>query len=219
MALLTNIDIVNAACAVIGAEPIGDFDEDTFGGQAASLIYEKIVDFNLSLTQFSFAREIRQLSKIDGATPLTGWTVVYDIPGSTIGAPLWLTDDTTDPDRRFTRYILTGGRVHSDADPLFAMVRFRPDPRHWSATFRAATISAIAAEVAMALASDRQTHDTFMQKAYGTPSEQPRGGQMRAALTEDGIANPPRKPGWDNNPLTRAWRGGGGTFNSRGEQW
>jgi hypothetical protein len=217
MSLLTPVAIINAACAVIGEDPIEDLDEDTFGGQAASLVYEKIVDFNLSLTQFSFAREIRQLSKVTGATPLTGWTYVYEIPGSRIGAPLWLTDDVTDPDRRFARYTLTADQIHSDADPLFAMVRFRPDPNRWSATFRAATISAIAAELAMVVASDRTTHDTFMAKAYGTPSEQLRGGQMRAALTEDGLANPPRKAGWDNNPLTRAWRSGGGTFNSRGD--
>lgn len=208
MALLNPLDIVNAACARIGAEPLQDLAEETIGGQAASLIYEATVDFNLGLTPFSFSREMRQLSRVTDATPMTGWLYVFDVPGEHFGPPLWLTDDITDPDRRYDRYTLTAGQVHSDADPLYASVRFRPDPMRWSTTFRDATIAAVASKLALALASDRATYSELQAEAYGPPSADFRGGKMRAAINEDALATPPRKAAWTNNPFERARRGG-----------
>lgn len=208
MALLTPIDIINTACARIGEEPVQSLTEDLGGGQSASLIYDETVDFNLGLqpSGFAFAREVRQLSRLTDATPLTGYDYVYDIPQPYTGLPVYLSDDVTDPGRRFDRFILTNGQVHSDADPLFAMVKFRPDPHRWTGTFRTATITAIAAKLAYALASNRGAYSDFMTEAYGTPTENFRGGQMRAALSEDGFANPPRRIQTQYNPLDQAWR-------------
>lgn len=208
MALLTPIDIINTACARIGEEPVQSLTEDLGGGQSASLIYDETVDFNLGLqpSGFAFAREVRQLSRLTDAAPLTGFSYVYDIPQPYTGLPVYLSDDVTDPTRRFDRFILTNGQVHSDAAPLFAMVKFRPDPHRWTGTFRTATITAIAAKLAYALASNRGAYSDFMTEAYGTPTENFRGGQMRAALSEDGFANPPRRIQTQFNPLDMAWR-------------
>jgi hypothetical protein len=208
MALETNMDIINAAFARIGEDPIEGLEDDEEGSLAPSLIYEETVEFNLGLlpSGFTFGREIRQLSRIDGAAPLTGYAYVFDVPGQTIGLPVFLTDDPTDPNVRFTRFILTNSQVHSDADPLFAMCKFRPDPHLWTATFKTATITAIAARLAFAIASDRNTKEELLREAYGSPVENYRGGMMRTALAEDGFSNPPRKAKVFNNPLENAWR-------------
>lgn len=208
MSLLTVIDIVNTACARIGEEPVQSLTDDLGGGQSAALIYEETVDFNLGLqpSGFAFAREVRQLSKLTDAVPLTGYQFVYDIPGPYTGLPVFLSDDATDPDCRFDRYILTNGQVHSDADPLFAMVKFRPEPYRWTGTFKTVTITALAGKLAMAIASNRNVYADFMSEAYGSAADTFRGGQMRAALSEDGFANPPRRVQMSRNPLERAWR-------------
>ena len=208
MALLTALDICNSACARIGEEPIESLEDDLGGGQSASLIYEDVVDFNLGLqpSGFAFAREVRQLSRLDVAAPLTGYKYVFDIPRPYTGLPVFLTDDPTCPDQVFTKFILTNEQVHASVDPLFAMVKFRPDPHRWTATFRMATITAIGGHLAYAIASDRNTKADFLQEAYGVPSDNFRGGQMRAALAEDGFANPPRRQAVFRNPLERAWR-------------
>lgn len=208
MALLTVLDIVNAACAKIGEEPVQSLTDDLGGGQSASLLYEAIVDFNLGLqpSGFHFAREVRQLSRLAGVTAYTGYDYVFEVPGAHTGPPVFLTDDPSDPDRRYDRFLLTAGQVHASDDPLYAMVNFRPDPHRWTGTFRMATISALAGELAMAIASDRNTMQVWQQSAYGSPSENFRGGQMRSALNEDGFANPPRRSNTSNNPLERSWR-------------
>ena len=208
MPLTTVQDIVNSACAMFGEEPPESLTDDLGGGQSASLLYEATVDFNLGLQPagFQFAREVRQLSRLADVTAFTGFDYVFEVPGPTIGPPVFLTDDPSDPDRRFDRFLLTSGRVHASADPLYAMVRFRPDPNRWTGTFRMATITALAGKLSMAIASDRNSMETFNQQAYGSSVENFRGGQMRAALSEDGFANPPRPASMDRNPLTRAWR-------------
>jgi hypothetical protein len=208
MALTTFADIINAACARIGEEPVQDFDDDLGGGQSALLIYEETVDFNLGLqpSGFYFAREVRQLSKIANATPFTGFEHVFDVPQPSLGPPVYLTDDPSDPKRRYVDFLLTNGQVHAADNPLYAMIKFRPDPHRWSPVFKSATITAIAGHLAFAIASDRNQRAELLQLAYGTSSESFRGGMMRAALSEDGFANPAREINVSANPLENAWR-------------
>ncbi|MGI2031944.1 hypothetical protein ACRQ1B_06080 [Rhizobium panacihumi] len=209
MALLTVLDIVNTACAMIGEEPVQSLTDDLGGGQSASVLLEAVIDFNLGLqpSGFHFAREVRQLSHLTDAVAYTGFEFVFEVPGEKIGPPVFFTDDPSDPDRRYTRFLLTSGRVHADDNPLYAMVNFRPDPHLWTATFKMATITALSGYLAFAIASDRNTQAQQLQAAYGTPSENFRGGQMRAALSEDGFANPPRRVSVARNPLEASWRG------------
>uniref|UniRef100_UPI003BA8DCF7 hypothetical protein n=1 Tax=Stappia sp. TaxID=1870903 RepID=UPI003BA8DCF7 len=207
MSLDQPLDIVNAACSLIGHEPLQDLAEETLGGQSAALLYDKVVDFNLALEPFDFAHDLRQLSAVAGPAPASGYATVWDIPGARLGPPRWFTDDPSDPDRRFSRFVMMRGQVHATADVLWAYVPFRPEPWEWSALFRAATVTALAGDLALAIASDTNLSNRLKTDAYGVPSENYRGGQMRAAITANSQAAPPRKADWRNNPFERAWRG------------
>jgi hypothetical protein len=202
--LLTDLDIINAACAAYGDEPLQSLGEETSGGQAALLIYEDVVEFNLGIYLFSFAREIRQLSIVDGASPLSGYDHVFDLPAERLGAPIYVTDDVTDPDRRFDRFVLIGSTVHANANPLFAQIRIRPQVRDWSPAFKSATIAAVASKLAMARADAGTEAERLHVEAYGTPSEGYRGGKLGAAISADSFSTPPRRTAWGNNPLERA---------------
>lgn len=206
MPLLADLDIVNAACAVIGADPMQSLTEDTGGGPGAELIYQEVVEFNFGIYPFSFAREVRALSIDDNAHPLTGYSRVFDLPPQRIGPPLYVTDDASNPDRRFSAYKLSGDQVHTDAEALAAEIKFRPPPHRWSATFRGATITAVAARLAYSLAADRGMAEELHREAYGPPVENYRGGMMRAAINEDSQATPPRAMATWRNPLERARR-------------
>jgi hypothetical protein len=206
MPLLLPLDIVNAACARIGEDALQSLEDETIAGQAVSLIYEELVGFNIAVYPFSFARKIQPLSRIADAVPLSGWLYVFDLPAERIGPPIYVTDDITDPGRRFSRYSLVESQVHADCEPLHAQIKFLPSPNLWSATFRTVTITALASRLSFALASDRATMETLRNEAYGTPQDNFRGGQMRAAINEDSFSVPPRRQDRDNNPLTKAWR-------------
>lgn len=209
MSLPSEADIINTACALIGEDPVENLLDDGGNGQKASLLYNMVVKFNLGLqpSGFSFAREVRQLSLLADVTPLSGYQFAFAIPGPYNGLPIYLSDDPTDPSRRFTAYILANRQVHSSCDPLFAMVKFQPTPDRWTDTFAAATVHGLAAKLAWSISSDRNSHDRLNELAYGTAMDGHRGGMMRAAINEDGFANPPRPASFDNNPLTNSWRG------------
>lgn len=207
MALLQDLDIVNAACAMIGEEPLQSLDDETDAGQATSLIYQTILEFNLGLYLFSFSKQVRQLSKNDAGQPLAGYTIVYDMPAERIGDPIYVTDDPTNPYRRFTRYAIVNTQIHADQDPLYAMIRFRPSPHTWTATFKAATIKSVASQLAIPMTHDRALAESLSREAYGTPQEAFLGGMMRAAIRADSFSTPPRSQNRSNNPLENAWRG------------
>ena len=207
MALLTHLDIVNAACARIGADAPQDWTTDTGDTGPISLIYEETVDFNLGVYLFSFARQLFQLSVDDTlVNPASGYRHVFDLPPERQGQPLYITDNVRNPDARFSRYVLIDGRVHADANPLWAMCRYRPDPHAWDPAFKAATITALASRFALSLASDRSTSEQLAVQAWGTPSENFRGGELGAAIRADAFSTPPRLADFENNPLSNARR-------------
>lgn len=203
MALTTDLDIVNSACALFGEDAPQSFDDDLGNGQSAGLLYQSVIEFNLGIYLFSWSRQLFPLSVDDTASKFAGFSHVFDLPPERIEQPIYITDDVTDPDRRFDRYVLIGDQVHADANPVFAMCRYRPPVIRWSPTFRMATITSLAAALCLAMAHDRALSEKFQLEAYGPPSQQYRGGQMAAAIAADAYATPPRKANWGNNPLAR----------------
>lgn len=206
MSLLSHLDIVNAACAEIGEEPLQSLDEEIDAGQSASLLYDATLEFNIDVGKFAFAKQLRQLSIDALSVPLSGFSKVYDLPAERIGDPIYVTDDIASPDRRFSRYAIVGPKLQADAGPLFAMILFKPEPYSWSGAFKSVMITSLAAKFAISLAHDRALSEDMRSRAYGPPSENFRGGLMRAALSAAAFTAPPRNQNRDDNPLSRAWR-------------
>lgn len=205
MPLLAALDIVNAACANIGETPMQALDQEDDAGQSAQLLYDEVLEFNLDIYKFSFAKELRQLSEVSGEDAFAGYARVYALPADAIGGPLYVTDRPTDPDHRFYRYQLTSGRLHADESPLHACILFAAPPARWSGAFKSVMIVSLAAKLAVSLTHDRALAEERLREAYGTPSDNFRGGKMQVAINADSFTNPPRPQMRDDNPLTRAW--------------
>ena len=204
MAITEPLDIVNAACALYGDFPLQDLETDTIEGQPASLLYQSVVEFNLGLYPFSFGKQMFALSRDDLETSLVGYSYVYLLPPERLEAPIFITDDVTSPARRFSDFLISGRHVHSNAIALAAMCKHRPAPWQWSATFRHMTVTALAAELALSRAHDKDLRARLHRDAYGTPTENYRGGLMRAAINADSFGNPHRTQDKFNNPLENA---------------
>lgn len=206
MSLLNELAIVNAACARVGEAPLQGLDQEVDAGQSAALLYDAVLELNLDIYKFSFAKQIRQLSRDALGVALAGYTNVFHMPAERVGNPLYVTDAPTDPDRRFSRYAIVGTQIHADPDPLYAMILYRAPPQNWTGTFKMLQITALAAKFAISLCHDRALADDLQREAYGTPSDDMRGGLMRTAINADSFTSPPRPAARDDNPLTAAWR-------------
>lgn len=207
---IDELAIVNRACARIGVEPLESLDEETFGGQAASLVFDSVLDFLLGLYPWTFARTMVQLDYLSSETAWGGYVYVHQLPGARLGPPNYLTAHPTIEDSRLTRFSLQGEKVHSNSNPLYAEIKIRPEPEKWPGTFREAATLLLAAEIAVPAADAESLADKLRIVAYGTPSQNFRGGATGAAIAEDARATPGKRLGAnDGGPLVRAWQGTG----------
>jgi len=206
MAITSDVDIVNAACALLGVDPLQSLTEELPGGQAAQALYGPIVDLCLGLTPWSFARRTRQCGRVAGVTSALGFSHVHQLPADRVGPPERLLCDPSRPNSVVWAYDYDEeGRVHTDCEILYAQYTARVMPGMWHPVFRTAVIHAVAAGFCELLTGNSAMAADLQAKAFGTASESYRGGLMRAALSADARATPARQLPASSNPLLVAW--------------
>lgn len=189
--MFSALDVIADACAVIGEEPPAALTGDVQNGDECSRVYRNVVGFMLGTYPFSFGVRPFLLAEVEAAP--VGFAHAYQMPAERLGPPVRLTDRIDDADAAAPFHTISGSEIWCDAAPLWAFFKVVPDPSSWSATFRQTAITAIAAELALSLASDRNTYAVLREAAYGPPSALFRGGYMASAIAEDARATPPRK--------------------------
>lgn len=204
MAEITPLVIANRACAMFGQEPLQSLDEETLGGQRVALIYDSLVDFCLDLTPWTFQRETVALNRLANVTPPTGHSYAFVVPkGYTIlPARLLFAQDPTAVIA--TGFEYEGDRLYCDHTQVWAQLQVRQHPERWSGAFRHAVTKALAAELALAMADDKQVSAALRDEAFGPPSLNFRGGLMGAAISANGRSSPSRSLP-TSNPLLDAW--------------
>lgn len=208
--MLEPITVANEACVIAGANPLNSLDDETSAAASVKLAYDRVLGFMLGVHTFTWSKSTRQLSRRAEATPFTGFTFVFDLPADRIGPPIRVTDDPSDPDRNFTRFLLEADTVQASVEPLYAQVLTMPPPRIWSAPFRECFVTGLASALAMSIKRNRTLSTDLYVQAYGTPTEGCRGGQMGVAIRADSFATPSiDNPAITHDPLTAAWRNGG----------
>lgn len=204
--MLEPIDIVNEAAFMAGAAPLQSLDAQSSTAAAARLAYDRILGHMLGIHWFSWSLSTRQLSRLTGAVPLTGYAYVFALPPDRVGNPRAVIADIKNPDALYPYWLQEGETVHADADPLFARIRIKAPPRLWSGPFREAFTTALAAQFAWSLKRNRNLAGDLNALAYGPPSMSDRGGKMLAAILDDSQSSPSiENPVQAFDPLTAAW--------------
>ncbi|MFK8250190.1 hypothetical protein [Ancylobacter terrae] len=205
--MLDPLRIVQMAAARIGEEAPTSLAEAA-GDDSLELVYQSVTDFCLDLHTWDFTRELRQLPQLAGiASPVLGYPYVFELPTDAIGEPLRVVDDIATPDRAFYGWTLHGARILALASPLYAVVNVRPPPARWPGTFREAVVLAIAAELALSMASNDGLRAELRVNAYGTPSQDFRGGAIGVAIRNQAFRTPAKRLALGTDPLSASWRG------------
>ena len=189
--MFADVDVAADAFAVIGEHAPQSFSDDVPGGADAGRIYRNVVGFAVGVYPFSFAREWFALGRL-ATSPSIGFAHAYLCPPERLGPPVRVAE-TPDDDAPAPRHLLKGNELWSDAEQIWVECKVLPPPERWSATFRKTVVTALAAEYALATASDRNTWAALRAAAYGTEADKFRGGYMGAAIAEDARATPPRR--------------------------
>lgn len=204
--MLDHLTVANEACGLANASPIQSLEAQTPTAAQVKLAYDRVLGFCLGLHRFSFSLSTRRLSRLSDP-PETGYKYAFDLPADRVGAPMRITDDATDPRRHFTCFLLEGNQVHADAPDLWARIRIVPAPILWSATFRHAFTTGLAADLALMVKRDKNLRAMLWQEAFGDARMNGRGGLMLTAITDDSQSTPSlENPAVTDDPLTGAWR-------------
>jgi hypothetical protein len=207
MAEVTPLVIANRACAMFGNEPLQSLDEETLAGQRVQLIFDSLLLFCLGLTPWQFARQTVQLAMT--AEPLgfsgylNGYAHQFTIPRGFAVNPNRLLR-SNDPDDVLLYFEREGDKVYSNDKTCFALIDAQNHPEQWNGMFAHAFTVALAGELAMALADDKNVSAAKKEEAFGPSSAEYRGGLMGAAIRADARNAPVRRLP-QSNPLLDSW--------------
>ena len=109
-----------------------------------------------------------------------------------------------DPDDVLQRFEFEGDKLYCDETVVFAQLQIEQHPERWAGDFRHAFTVALAGEFAMAMADDKNVAAAKKEEAFGSPSQNYRGGLYGAAIQNDSRNSPVRKLP-QSNPLLDAW--------------
>lgn len=199
------LTLVQEAALRIGEEPPQSLDE-FLGTDSLARVFSGVADFCLDLHPWTFCTEVRPLSRLDLDSPVRGYPHVFELPADAVGQPLAIFADLSTPDAPYAGFTYHGARVLALDAPVHALLTVRPPPARWPGAFREAVRLALAAELALALASDDGLRDKLRADAFGTPSEMYRGGAMGVAIRNQGWRAPPQRLA-SGDPFSASWQG------------
>ena len=183
----SKLTICNDALLMLGASEISSFTEGTDSAKICDRLYDDLKKYILSIYPWSFAKVKVQLARTTD-TPVTEWKYVYALPADIIGTPkaVFIASDAgTSPQTEFELYNVDQPRLLTDYETVYidyiADINESRFPEYFIYMLR----HALAADIAEPLTDQITKADFFRSLAFGTPSENGRGGLFRQAAQAD----------------------------------
>lgn len=201
---LTDVGVCNKALVgKLGAESIETITESEITTDLEAICaqaYPTVRDLCLSINDWGFAQKKQQLSE-DGATvPVNLHSKAFFLPPDMKHGPdAVYFDGGSIPT---TNYEIIGGHMMCDAETVIVEYTIRPDEADWPPYFTSFVIAALAADIAMPVTEMVGKKEDLHAEAWGTPSENMRGGLAGLAMLLDARAKPAGGFLKNGDPLT-----------------
>jgi hypothetical protein len=182
----TALSICSDALIALGAAPISSFTEGTDAAQACDRLYPDLRDTILSTYQWSFSIKKTQLARLATA-PTNEWKYAYQMPGDMLSGVLaiFASSGSNELPLRYG-WEVYGDQVFTNLETVYidyqATVNETKIPPYFVRLLRLA----MAFELAIIITDQTAKADYYRALAYGSPSENGRGGEMRKAMNIDG---------------------------------
>lgn len=198
--MLTRLDIIKRAQAMIGDEPIRA--ETDPGADTHIAIYDTVTDDLLSRYPWSFATVTRRLTRL-AAVPVAHWPYFYQLPSDMIGSPraVYNTEAFRIP---FTRYEITENRLATDAEQIWMRFTKRAAQSLWPGYFVTLHQTVLMSWFCLSIREDQAAFDRLQMQAFGSPSMMGQGGMMGQATSLDAQAQPSPTVAEGYSPLVAA---------------
>tara|TARA_R110000796_G_scaffold128803_3_gene244404 strand:+ start:5238 stop:5864 length:627 start_codon:yes stop_codon:yes gene_type:complete len=183
----SKLTICNDALLMLGASEITSFTEGTDSAKICDRLYDDLKKYILSIYPWSFAKVKVQLAQT-ADTPVTEWRYVYALPANMIGTPkaLFTTSNAGSlPRAEFELYYVDQPRLLTNYETVYIDHIADIDESRFPEYFIYMLRHALAADIAEPLTDQITKADYFRALAFGSPTENGRGGLFRQAAQAD----------------------------------
>lgn len=194
--MTTRIEMLNRALLRIGADPISEADATAAVHLA---VFDSVADYLSGVHPWSFLRQTRRLPRLATA-PAQHYAYGFQLPPERSGAirAVYPSSDTRQPT---TDYHIEGDTLLSDLPEIWVTFLALRQPVYWPGDFREGFTLLLMSELSFSIREDQSGRDRLRRDALGTPQEQPHGGVVGSAISNDSMAEPSTVVGGEVNPL------------------
>lgn len=188
---LTDVDICNRALVSLGSRTISSLEADgTDKSLACATLYEDTKFMVLSMHDWRFATYKQQLARLTDS-PIGEWTYAYQMPSDLLAGPraVFNTDEVGAPP--FTEFEMFGDKLHTDAEEIWIDYRATVTENKMPAWFVSLLVLALAGRMGKLVTDSAPLAQDFLQRAFGPPSENMRGGFFAVCVQINAASNPP----------------------------
>jgi hypothetical protein len=185
----TKLSICSDALIMLGASPLSSFADGTDEAQVADRLYDDVQDTILMQYPFTWSIKKVRLGRLSDA-PINEWKYKYQLPGDILGNPRAVFNTAAVGDRSLRDFEIYSTGLFTNLEDVYIDYQFRPEPSIFPPYFVRLLKTALAAEFAEPITDQITKAEYYHGKAYGSPSENMRGGLMRVAMNIDGASQP-----------------------------
>ena len=181
----TDLSICSDALILLGASPLSSFTEGTDAAQVCDRLYPDFRDSMLSRYPWSWTYKKIQLARL-GIAPLNEFEYAYQLPGDMLsGVQAVFETTSTNQAPLNDGWEIYGQELYTDLETVFIDYQTSIDESKMPNYFVQLLRTGFAAEIAVTITDQATKADYFRGLAFGTPSENGRGGLFRESVNID----------------------------------
>jgi len=185
----TKLSICSDALIMLGASPLSSFSDGSDEAQVADRLYDDIRDTLLMSYPYSWSLKKVSLGRLADA-PVNEWRYKFALPSDILGNPKAVFYSSAVGAITARDFELFSGGVYSNYEQIWIDYQFRPEPAAFPPYFVNLLKHALASAFAEPVTDQISKGNYYHSLAYGSPSENMRGGLMRVAMGIDGRDRP-----------------------------
>ena len=185
----TDVSLVNRGLTRLGLKTIAGFAEDSDKARTSDLMYPGIRDSIIAMHPWRFATGKGTLNRLT-STPINEWKYAYQLPTNLIAGPYALFNSAQTGALPMTRFEIFEDKVYTDEEKVVVDYRFQPAEARFPPLFQELVVYAFAAAVGPILTDNAKMATLYHEAAWGTASDNMRGGMFAAAARENAASNP-----------------------------
>ena len=186
--MVSKFDICSRALVELGEETISSFTANTPPSEICSLVYPEYIKYLLSSHPWKFNTKKTKLVRL-ATDPLNEWKYAYQLPSDLLMLIAFF-DSSSEGAIPKTYYELFENAIFTNEEEVYIDYQFQPDESYFPPFFVEFVVMALSSKLARPITDDDKIEQIKTTIAFGTPSENGRGGLFAIARRLDAIQNP-----------------------------